>query len=153
VRKIGHPNDPEYALCAVDEKGTRLCNENELRRVDQKWLAAETQRQQKEAQRRIKTYRGDRPAVALDGKTAILVDDGIATGLTMRLAVASVKAQNPQKIIVAVPVAPPDTVRALRKEAEVLVLEPPEEFVGAVGAHYEDFPQVEDAEVVRLLKN
>jgi len=153
VRKIGPPGNPEYAVCAVDEKGTRLCNEGEARKVDEKWLAEETERQRQEAVRRIKKYRGNRAPAALQGKTVIIVDDGIATGLTMRLAVAAIKKQHPQKIIVAVPVAPLDAMRELRKEAEVVVLEPPEEFMGAVGAHYKNFPQVEDEEVIRLLNS
>lgn len=153
VRKIGPPGNPEYAVCAVDEKGTRLCNEGEARKVDEKWLAEETERQRQEAVRRIKKYRGNRAPAALQGKTVIIVDDGIATGLTMRLAVAAIKKQRPQKIIVAVPVAPLDAMRELRKEAEVVVLEPPEEFMGAVGAHYKNFPQVEDEEVIRLLNS
>ena len=153
VRKIGPPGNPEYAVCAVDEKGTRLCNEGEARKVDEKWLAEETERQRQEAVRRIKKYRGNRAPAALQGKTVIIVDDGIATGLTMRLAVAVAKAQHPKKVVVAVPVAPLDAMRELRKEAEVVVLEPPEEFMGAVGAHYKNFPQVEDEEVIRLLNS
>lgn len=152
ARKVGPPGNPEYAICAVDEKGTRLCNEVEAKKVDKKWLKEETERQQQEAARRVKKYRGSRAPATLAGKIAIIVDDGIATGLTMRLAAAAVEKQKPQKIIVAVPVAPLDATRELRKEAEVVALLPPEEFMGAVGAHYEYFPQVEDDEVIRLLK-
>jgi predicted phosphoribosyltransferase len=89
----------------------------------------------------------------IKGKTAIIVDDGIATGLTMRLAVRVVKEREPREIIVAVPVLSGESIEELRKEGadEVIFLEKPEKFLGAVGAHYMEFNQVEDKEVVRLL--
>ena len=153
-RKIGHPFHPEYAIGAVDEHGTKILNEAEAAAVDQAWLLGETERQKAEAERRIRAYRGERKAAEIGGKTVIIVDDGIATGLTMRLAVRSVKARKPERIVVAVPVAPPESPRALTDEGadEVVVLEPPGEFMGAVGAHYARFEQVEDAEVVRLMR-
>ncbi len=155
VRKIGHPSSPEYAIGAVDEKGTMILNEAETAALDQGWLSEEIGRQKKEAERRSTVYREKRMPADLAGKTAIVVDDGIATGLTMRLAVRSVKAQKPETIIVAVPVAPPESLRALKEEGadDVIVLEPPEEFMGAVGAHYARFEQVEDEEVIRLLQS
>jgi predicted phosphoribosyltransferase len=152
ARKVGHPTNPEYAICAVDERGTRLCNEAELKRIDKKWLNQAVEQEQQEAQRRIVLYRGKRAPTAITGKTVIIVDDGVATGLTMRLAVQAVKAQWPKKIVVAVPVVPSDVAQKIKREVEELVvLLPPEEFLGAVGAHYNYFPQVEDAEVIRLL--
>src|SRR3989344_1885338 len=119
VRKVGYPGNPEYALCAVDETGTRLCSEVAAD-VDPTLLAEETGRQQQEAKRRIAAYRGNR---------------------------------KPERITVAVPVAPPEAMHALRKEGadDIIVLEPPEVFLGAVGAHYIRFEQVEDSEVIRLL--
>lgn len=153
VRKIGHPNSPEYAIGAVDESGERILNEEEAHGVNSGWLAAETERELKEAKRRSAVYRGGRPQAKVEGKVVILVDDGIATGLTMRLAVRSVKAQKPQKILVAVPVAPADSASRLSEEGadELIVLEPPENFAGAVGAHYVRFDQTSDGEVGRLL--
>lgn len=152
VRKVGHPHSPEYAICAVDEKGTLLCNEKEAASVDQKWLKAEIERQRQEALRRIVAYRGKRAPASLAGKIAIIVDDGIATGLTIRLAIASVKAQKPACVVVAVPVASAEAARDIEKAADELVLlESPEDFLGAVGAHYEEFEQIEDEEVIRLL--
>jgi len=152
VRKVGYPGNPEYALCAVDETGTRLCSEVAAD-VDPTLLAEETGRQQQEAKRRIAAYRGNRKPERITGKTAIIVDDGIATGLSMRLAVRSVRAQGAKRVIVAVPVAPPEAMHDLRKEGadDIIVLEPPEDFLGAVGAHYIRFEQVEDSEVIRLL--
>ncbi len=155
VRKVGYPDNPECALCAVDDKGMRLCNEAGAATVDGTWLAEETRRQMQEAKRRVALYRGGRKPGKIAGKTALIVDDGIATGLSMRLAVRSVKAQKPESIIVAVPVAPPEALHDLRKEGadDTIVLEPPEDFLGAVGAHYLQFGQVEDAEVIRLMES
>ncbi|OGI61113.1 hypothetical protein A2814_02135 [Candidatus Nomurabacteria bacterium RIFCSPHIGHO2_01_FULL_38_19] len=154
TRKIGHPNNPEYAICAVDEKGSLLCNELEAKSVDPDWLQGEIERQQKEAKRRIALYRGKRKPAEIENRVIIIVDDGIATGLTIRLAVCSVKKQNSKKIIVAVPVTPAESISELKKEGadEIIVLEPPENFMGAVGAHYLQFEQVEDSEVINLLQ-
>lgn len=155
VRKIGHPVSPEYAIGAVDENGATILNESEASAVDRSWLKEETARQQEEAVRRSTVYRAGRPPIALAGKAAIIVDDGIATGLSMQLAVHRAVLQNAAKIIVAVPVAPPECLRMLKEEGadDIVVLESPERFAGAVGAHYAVFDQVEDDEVVRLLKN
>src|SRR3989344_7378491 len=154
TRKIGHPNNPEYAICAVDEKGLLLCNEMETKSVDPDWLKGEIELQQKEAEHRIALYRGKRKPAEIENRVVVIVDDGIATGFTMRLAVRSVKMQNPKKIIVAVPVAPAESIQELKKEGadEIIVLEPPENFTGAVGAHYMQFEQTEDSAVINLLQ-
>lgn len=152
TRKIGHPLHPEYAVGVVDGAGTRILNTAEAAMVDPQWLNEESARQQKEARRRIALYRGDRAPISLDGKIAILVDDGMATGFSMRLAVRSVTTQHPATIIVAVPVAARAAVADVRAEgAEVIVLDPPDAFASAVGAHYVRFDQVEDSEVIHLL--
>ncbi len=155
VRKIGHPTNPEYAIGAVDENGTTILNEAETKAVDRSWLKEETGRQKQEAKRRSSAYREGKEPLGLAGEIVIIVDDGIATGLTMRLAVLSAKVQKPEKVIVAVPVAPAGALRALKDEGadEIVVLEPPEEFMGAVGAHYETFEQVEDDEVIRMMRS
>jgi len=155
VRKIGHPENPEYAIGAVDEHGMTLWNESEVGTLDPAWLEEEARKQEVEALRRAKLYRGHRNPRAVKDKTVILIDDGIATCLTMRLAVRVVKAQTPKQVIVAVPVAPPESVRVLKEEgaSNVIVLEPPEEYMGAVGAHYIQFEQTEDEEVIRLLRS
>ena len=154
TRKIGHPNNPEYAICAVDEKGTLLCEEAEARLVDQSWLKREIKQQRDEAKRRTDLYRGGRKPESATGKVAVIVDDGIATGLSMRLAVKTIKLQRPKAITVAVPVASSSSVDDLQAEGadEIIVLVPPKEFRNAVGAHYMQFEQVEDEEVIRLLK-
>ncbi|MGC9602755.1 MAG: phosphoribosyltransferase family protein [Minisyncoccia bacterium] len=152
TRKVGHPDNPEYAICAVDERGTLLCNETETQSVDKKWLREETERQKKEAQRRSSMYRGDKRPMELAGKTVIITDDGVATGLTMRLAIAAVRAQYPKYIVVAIPVAPSDVAQKIKQEAdELVVLESPEDFLGSVGAHYKRFEQVKDEEVTHLM--
>ena len=153
TRKVGYPGHPEYAIGAVDEKGTVILNELEADALDRAWLAEEVERQKKEAARRLTRYRGNRPSTSLAKKIALIVDDGIATGLTMRLAVRIAREGGARKIIVGVPVAPESATAMLKKEGadEVIVLLPPEEFLGAVGAHYIDFPQLTDEEVVRFL--
>ena len=154
IRKVGHPQNPEYAICATDEKGIFLCNEAETKLVNQDWLNEEIERQRKEAERRIRVYRGEKEPFQIKNKVAIIIDDGIATGLTMRLAIKAVREQKPNRIIVAVPVAPPGIVHELKREVdEIIMLEPPEDFMGAVGAHYQEFEQVEDDTVVRLLQS
>jgi len=153
VRKIGHPANPEYAICAVDEKGSLLCDEAEARSVNQDWLKEETLRQKNEALRRIKVYRGGRKPEELSRKIIILVDDGIATGLTIRAAIQSIQKENPKELIIAIPVAPHEIIVELRKEVDaVVVLDDAKDYLGAVGAYYNDFPQVSDQEVVELLK-
>ncbi len=154
TRKVGHPHNPEYAICAVDEKDLLLGNDIETESVDKNWLKKEILRQQKETRRRMALYRDKRKPEEIAGKVVIIVDDGIATGLTMRLAVHGVKKQNPKKIVVAVPVTPVGFERSVLNEGadEVITLLSPEEFVGAVGAHYEQFNQVEDDEVIKLLR-
>ncbi len=153
ARKIGHPDNPEYAIGVVDEKGTMILNEEEAAAVDAQWLKDERERQRAEAKRRIETSRGEKNPLELKDKSVNIVDDGIATGLTMRLAVRSVKAHKPRRLIVAVPVAPEGAEGELRIEGadKLITLVPPEEFLGAVGSHYISFPQTTDGEVVTLL--
>src|SRR3989344_5419673 len=155
VRKIGFPGNPEYAIGAVDETGAVVLSEDIAGSIDQRWLRSEVRRQQTEAKRRSLIYRGGRKPPSIAGKIAIIVDDGVATGLTMRLAKRVVMAQKPKMVIIAVPVASPESIRILEAEGadEVIVVEPPEEFMGAVGAHYVRFEQVEDAEVIELLRS
>lgn len=154
VRKIGHPLSPEYAIGVVDERGTTIFNETEVAAVDRDWLQQEVAAEQQEAARRSQHYRDQREPVSLKGKTAIIVDDGIATGFTMQLALRSVNAQSPEQVIVAVPAAPPEAIQMLKAEGvgEVIVLEPPEHFLGWVGAHYRHFSQTTDAEVLKLMR-
>lgn len=152
ARKIGHPADPEYAVCAVTETGPLICNEHERANIDQLWLKQAESKARAEAKRRRKTYTEGRIPVSTRGKVAIIVDDGIATGLTMYAAAAEVQKQGPQKIIVAVPCAPREAVEELRELADnIIVLAEPDEYLGAVGVYYDSFPQLTDEEVLELL--
>ena len=154
ARKVGHPNSPEYAICAVDEKGTILCNESEAKLVDQVWLKEEIKRQQKEALRRSSLYRGVRKPENIHNKIVIIADDGVATGLSLRLAIIAVKTKHPKSIIVAVPVISEEAAETIREDIdELITLESPSHFLGAVGSHYEIFDQTEDGEVINLLKS
>jgi predicted phosphoribosyltransferase len=153
TRKIGHPENPEYAICAVSESGELLCNEDERKRVGMEWIRSEAQRQIAEAKRRRQKYLG-RESVSAKGKIAILVDDGVATGLTMKLAIREIQKHNPAKIVVAVPVIPEDTAEELQSSVDELVaLEIGRPFLGSIGQYYRDFEQVEDEEVLKLLDN
>ena len=152
-KKIGHPGNPEYAIGAVAEDGHTVFNEEEIEGIDQRWLQNEIRAKQNEAVKRRVKYFGKKPVTPAKGKIAILVDDGIATGLTMMLAISEVKHLNPKKVIVAIPVVPFDTAEKIKKEVSGLVaLDIDKSYAGAVGAYYEFFPQIEDEEVIKILK-
>lgn len=152
TRKIGHPTNPEYAVCAVAEDGTLLCDEARRSSLDPEWLERAVDNERKEAARRRRAYLPGRAHISIADKTAIVVDDGIATGLTIRAAVQSIRKEGPAKLVVAVPVAPHDVVEMLRKETDsVVVLEDAKNYLGAVGAYYSDFPQTTDEEVLYYL--
>ena len=154
TRKIGHPDNPEYAVCAITEAGGLICNEPERALLDPTWLAQAAAREQTEAIRRRQTYLPGRHTRSARGKIAIIVDDGVATGLTLRAAIRALRADKPKQIIVAVPVAPADTARVLRHEAdELVVLIEDDHYLGTVGAYYDDFSEVSDAEVIALLQH
>lgn len=154
TRKIGHPNQPEYAIGAVAENGHSVFNKGISLDIDEKYLTSEVQKQKQEAKRRREAYLGTRKPISSKGKIAILVDDGIATGLTMKVALGELKMHYaPQKIIVAVPVAPADAVDELEKMgAQVISIITEREFLGAIGAYYKDFSPVEDEDVIRIMK-
>lgn len=152
-RKIGAPHNPELAVGAVGPDGEVLVEEDHLRYlgVSREYLAAETARQLGEIARRLRVYRGDRPAAEVRGRSVFVVDDGVATGLTMKVALRSVRSRGPSRLIVAVPVAPPHSWAELLREADQGVcLHQPEPFY-AVGQFYIDFEQTSDEEVKALL--
>ncbi|OHA79103.1 MAG: hypothetical protein A2747_01185 [Candidatus Yonathbacteria bacterium RIFCSPHIGHO2_01_FULL_44_41] len=150
TRKIGAPGNDEYAIGAIDLDGNGVWNEMEHAYVDKKWLEAKIASEKIEAKRRWDTYRKGRGELDLKNKVVIIVDDGIATGLTMQAAVAYAKHKGAERIIVAVPVASAESVRTLKNSADVRTIETPT-FFSAVGEWYEDFPQVSDKEVVSAL--
>ena len=155
VRKIGVPWQPELALGAVVDGADPqvLINEglaSELA-VARSYITSETARQLSEIERRRRVYLGDKPPPVLAGRTIIIVDDGIATGSTVRAALGAVRKAGARRIVLAVPVAPEDTIEHIRAEVDDIVcLSSPCPFV-AVGAHYGDFPQLADSDVIALL--
>ena len=153
-RKIGHPLQPEYAICAVVENGEMVCNQHEVARVDPQWFRREVESERNEARRRRELYLGGRAPAPVEGKTAIIVDDGIATGLTMEVSIRDAQRRKPARLVVAVPVAPPDTVERMSREVdEFMVLDHSPYYLGAVGAYYDSFYQVTDEEVIALLRS
>jgi putative phosphoribosyl transferase len=154
VRKLGVPRQPELAMGAIGEGGVRVLNALVIARahIRDDELAAVEAHEREELARRASRFRGSQPRVALAGRTALLVDDGIATGATMRAACQVARASGAARVVVATPVAPPDTVARLRDVAdEAIALEQPAVFF-AIGEFYDDFAQTTDDEVVRLLR-
>ncbi len=155
VRKIGAPAQPELGLGAVvdGDDPQLVVNEDVVREVRPPpgYVEAEARRQLAEIERRRQLYRGGRPPEPVANRTVIVVDDGIATGGTVRAVLRALARLGPRRRILAVPVAPRETVEALRAEADdVVCLAMPEPFY-AVGAHYDDFAQTEDRDVIELL--
>lgn len=152
VRKLGAPGNPELALGAIAATGEHL--DHGLVRATgttSGQLEAIRRRERAELQRREASWRSGRPALPLAGRTVVVVDDGLATGSSAIAALEAVRAQAPARLILAVPVAPPDSLEVVRSHADsVVCLETPEPF-GAVGAWYDDFAQTEDSDVVRHL--
>ncbi|MBI5655113.1 phosphoribosyl transferase [Candidatus Uhrbacteria bacterium] len=151
TRKVGAPFNPEYAIGALAETGEVVWNEAEREATDKKALEKIVKAEKAEAVRRVKKYRKGRELPDMEGKTVILIDDGVATGLTIRAGVAALKNRHPGKIVVAVPHGAKESMDALREGVdEVVVLHEPE-WYGAVGEFYKDFPQTSDEEVLKLL--
>jgi len=154
VRKLGLPGHEEFGIGAIASGGVRVVDESVLRAygVDAEMLNQITERERRELRRREHLYRDDRPFPSVADRVVILVDDGLATGSTMRAAVAALRAENPREIVVAVPVGAPETCAAMARLAdEVVCLATPEPFY-AVGLWYEDFEQTDDDEVHDLLE-
>ncbi len=154
VRKLGTPGQPELAMGAIASGGIEVLNPRVLQglRIPERLVRQAAREEYRELQRRESAYRGDRPPPRVEGRTVILVDDGLATGSTMKAAVEAVKSLHPARLVVAVPVAPPDTVRQLESQVDqVVALLTPAGFA-AVGQWYLDFSQTSDEEVRELLQ-
>ena len=153
VRKLGAPMNPEFAVGSVDESGwAYVADYAASAGADAAYIEEEKQRQLEVMRQRRAQYTAARPPIEPAGRIVIVVDDGLATGATMISALHALRAKNPAKLIAAVPVSPPDTLRKVEKLAdETVCLEVPEYFM-AVGQFYSDFPQVEDEEVIALLR-
>lgn len=153
-RKIGAPGNPELAIGAVAGEGKVFINEPLAKsmHLPESYLQEEVRREVEEIGRRRQQYLGKRPSPDLRGKTVIIIDDGLATGYTALAAVRSVQSEKPEKVVLAVPVAPVETIKFLQTEVdELVVLETPA-FFYAVGQFYRDFSQVSDREVIDILK-
>jgi putative phosphoribosyl transferase len=154
ARKMGSPVSPELAMGAVAADGVRYLNQETIRdlAVPGEYLEDVAREKSAEALARERRFRAGRPPLVVEGRTVILVDDGLATGSTMIAAARSIRARHPARLVIAVPVGPRDTCDAMRAEAdEVVCLEMPASFM-AVGLHYGDFSQTEDEDVDRILR-
>ncbi|MBX6326141.1 MAG: phosphoribosyltransferase, partial [Chthoniobacterales bacterium] len=153
VRKLGVPGFEELAAGAIASGGVRVLNEDVLRALPdaEQTIESITARETAELERREQHYREGRPAPMLHDRVVILVDDGLATGATMRAAVKALRQRGAAKIVVAVPVGPPDTCREMAQEADEVVCLSTPVFFQAVGQYYEDFSQISDDEVRELL--
>ncbi len=154
TRKIGAPGNPELAIGAVAEDGTYLLDSStvDMLGVPQSYIKSEVENQKAEIKRRLKKYRGDAPSPELANREVILVDDGVATGSTLKAALLSLQKIGAKSVTVAVPVGPADTIRELKKQADrVVCLHTPEPFY-AIGEFYENFDQTSDEEVTELLR-
>lgn len=152
-RKIGAPHNKEFAIGAVTSDGTYLVNEKhiDMLNVSEEYIKKEVNEQTDEIKRRLKKYKGNENFPEVKDKTVIIIDDGIATGFTILAAIKSVKKQGAKKIILAVPVAPHETVKKLEEVVDrVICLLIPEEF-RAVGLHYKNFEQTTDKEVITII--
>jgi len=154
TKKIGAPENPELAIGAVAEDGTFILDEDLASRLDipKEYINEEVERMRQEIQRRLVRYRGNVPYPSLKGREVIIVDDGVATGSTLKAALRLLRHKGAKTVTVAVPVGPPDTIQELEKLADrVVVLQTPEPFY-AIAQFYVDFTQTDDEEVAELLK-
>ena len=156
VRKIGVPFQPELAMGAVVEGGAPIIVRNEdvieLAHIDESTFKAICDSELTEIERRRQRYLGSRQRADISGHTAIVIDDGIATGATTRAALRATRMRNPKRLILAVPVAPTSAVAELRSEADDLICLEDHELFGAIGLYYADFSQVSDETVIDILK-
>jgi putative phosphoribosyl transferase len=153
VRKLGFPGHPELAMGAIATGGVRILDEELIRMygVPAEMIEQVTAAEQRELQRRERLYRDDRPPPDVKDRTVILIDDGLATGSTMRAAVEALREEGAKKIVVAVPVAPPETCEALRAEVDDIICAVTPEPFRAVGVWYADFSETGDDEVREIL--
>ncbi|MFE6997121.1 phosphoribosyltransferase [Microbacterium sp. NPDC057659] len=150
VRKLGAPGHAEFAIGAVGEGGAHVLNDDARRHIGEKALAGKIESESAEVARRVDLFREGGPATDLHGRTAIVVDDGVATGATARAGCAIARARGAASVVLAVPVAAPDALAGIPAD-EIVCLSAPAGFM-AVGMHYVDFRQTADAEVIALLR-
>jgi putative phosphoribosyl transferase len=154
ARKLGAPDQPEFGIGAVAPGGVRVLNESAVRRlgIPEDYLDKITRQETAEVERRLRHFRGDLPEADVSGRTAVLVDDGLATGVTARAAVEALRLRGPERVVLAAPVCAAQTAALFRSEVDELVCLkcPPD--LGAIGFWYRHFDQTPDEEVVRLLE-
>ena len=153
VRKLGVPGQPELAMGAIASGGVRVLNDRVIRRagISEGQIEKTVQKEKEKLQKREEAYRGSRREIKIRGKTVLLIDDGLATGASMRAAISALRDLNPKKIVVAVPTAPPDTCQEIKSEVDqVVCLETPTPFWG-VGGSYQNFSQTSNKDVRQLL--
>ena len=153
AHKIGHPYHSEYAIAAVSESGHMVGSSHEMQAAGEAWLKREKEHQMEEMKKRRKIYLKGRKEISPKDKIAIIVDDGVATGLTMQVGIKELKDRHPKKIVVAVPVAPGSTANLMKAMVDdfVGIIVDDYQFLGAVGAYYDRFDQVDDKEVIAIL--
>lgn len=154
VRKLGVPGQEELAMGAIATGDVRVLNQGviDALQISEEAIETETRKEKDELKRREALYRGGRPALDVTNRTVLLIDDGIATGSTIKAAIAALKKQKAGRIIVGVPVAPPSTIEELRKEVDEVVCVSTPEFFIAISLWYDEFPQTSDDEVRELLE-
>jgi len=154
-RKLGSPDNPELAIGAIAEDGSRVLDNQLVVYLDvpDSYIEAESERQRREIARRMNVYREGVEPIDLEGKDVIIVDDGIATGSTMKAALLSVRNRRAKSVTVAVPVGSPQTITELKRLADRVVCLYTPEYFQAIGQFYEDFSQTSDEEVIRMLKH
>jgi predicted phosphoribosyltransferase len=156
VRKIGVPFQPELAMGAVVDGGAPIIVRNEdvvqSAGIDETQFKAVCDGELAEIERRRQRYLGGRERVDVVGRTAVVIDDGIATGATMRAALRATRMRNPTKLVLAVPVAPSESIVEMREEADEVICLEDHEFFGAIGYYYGDFRQISDEEVIEILE-
>jgi putative phosphoribosyl transferase len=157
VRKIGAPFQPELAIGAVvdGERPELVLNRDLISEygIPESYVESERRRQLAEIERRRHQYLSERPRAPIAARTAIVIDDGIATGATMEAALHATRRANPKRLVLAVPVAPPDTIERLRPEVDEVVCLLVPAFLGAIGSFYRDFRQLRDEDVIGLLED
>ena len=154
ARKIGAPDNPELAIGAVAEDGTTILDDRlvKMLQVSEDYIRQEVERQKTEIQRRLLRYRGNVPYPSLSNREVLVVDDGVATGATLKAALMSIRKKGSKSVTVAVPVGPPHTIHELKKLADRVVCLQMQEPFYAIGEFYENFEQTEDEEVIKLLQ-
>lgn len=154
LRKIGAPGNPELAIGAISEDGVKFFDQSIIRveGTDRGYIKQKIKEEKKEIQRRVALYRADKSNIELRDKTAIIIDDGVATGITVRVAMQSVRKRGAKKVVLAVPVCSWDIFEVMQGQADEVICVNPSKDLFAIGLFYEEFPQVEDSEVLEIIK-